>query len=165
MLFAHPISRRHLLINAMAGGASLLVASPIAGFAAEDPADNAAALINQLRRQHGVPPLLPEAKLQQAAIHQAGLMAKYRKIGHSLGWGNGFGGRLRQAGIRGPAAENVASGQKDVADVLTAWLNSAGHRKNLLDPLFTRYGLAYASAPQKPAYLYWAMLYGIEPYE
>ena len=151
------ISRRRILI---AGGALLLTPAfmPLsAAFAAEDINE----LVNKVRRQYGAPPMQPEEKLEKAALYQARLMAKHGKIGHSIGWGNSFGGRLKQAGIRGPAAENVASGQKDVPDALTAWLNSAGHRKNLLDPLFTRYGLAYAARAEKPHYLYWAMLYGI----
>ncbi len=152
------ISRRRLLVT---GGALLLSPAilPLSdAFAEED----VAAMVNKVRRQYGAPPMMPEAKLEQAALHQAQLMAKHGKIGHSIGWGNSFGGRLKQAGIRGPAAENVASGQKDVPDALNAWLNSAGHRKNLLDPIFTRYGLAYAARADKPHYLYWAMLYGVD---
>lgn len=152
------ISRRRLLV---AGGA--LALSPafisISDALAED---DVVAMVNQVRRQYGAPPMLPEQKLEKAALYQAKLMAKHGKIGHSIGWGNTFSGRLKQAGIRGPAAENVASGQKDVRAALNAWLNSAGHRKNLLDPLFTRYGLAYAARADKPHYLYWAMLYGVD---
>lgn len=150
------LSRRMVVIT---GGATLLthVAFPVSAASTEDVTE----LVNRLRRQYGVPVMQPDARLEQAALYQARLMAKYGKIGHSIGWGNGFSGRLRQAGIRGPAAENVASGQKDVPAVLKAWLNSAGHRKNLLDPLFTRYGLARAARNDKPHYLYWAMLYGV----
>lgn len=152
------ISRRRLLI---AGGAVLLSPAliPVSeAFAEEDVTE----MVNKVRRQYGVPPMLPDDKLEQAALYQAKLMAQHGKIGHSIGWGNTFTGRLKQAGIRGPAAENVASGQKDVPAALTAWLNSTGHRKNLLDPIFTRYGLAYAARADKPQYLYWAMLYGID---
>lgn len=152
------ISRRRLLV---AGGALVLspVLIPVADAFAED---DVVEMVNKVRRQYGVPPMQPEAKLEKAAFHQAKLMANAGKIGHSIGWGNTFTGRLKQAGIRGPAAENVASGQKDVPAALNAWLNSAGHRKNLLDPIFTRYGLAYAARADKPHYLYWAMLYGID---
>lgn len=151
------ISRRWILTT---GGALLL--SPLliplsSAFAEEDVAE----MVNKVRRQYGAPPMQPEDRLEKAALYQARLMAQHGKIGHSIGWGNSFTGRLKQAGIRGPAAENVASGQKDVLAALNAWLNSAGHRKNLLDPLFTRYGLSYAARAEKPNYLYWAMLYGI----
>ncbi len=151
------LSRRRLLV---AGGAFLL--SPLVLGASDAFAEtDVTAQVNRLRKQYNVPPLEPDERLDSAALYQAKLMAKNGKIGHNIGWGNTFTGRLKQAGIRGPAAENVASGQKDVAAVLNAWLNSAGHRRNLLDPLFTRYGLAYASRDDKPHYLYWAMLYGV----
>ncbi|HWD12705.1 CAP domain-containing protein [Pseudochrobactrum sp. sp1633] len=151
------ISRRRMIIT----GGALLLTPAFMPLSAALAAENVNELVNKVRRQYGAPPMQPEEKLEKAALYQARLMAKHGKIGHSIGWGNSFGGRLKQAGIRGPAAENVASGQKDVPDALTAWLNSAGHRKNLLDPLFTRYGLAYAARAEKPHYLYWAMLYGI----
>ena len=151
------ISRRRMIIT----GGALLLTTAFMPLSAALAAENVNELVNKVSRQYGAPPMQPEEKLEKAALYQARLMAKHGKIGHSIGWGNSFGGRLKQAGIRGPAAENVASGQKDVPDALTAWLNSAGHRKNLLDPLFTHYGLAHAARAEKPHYLYWAMLYGI----
>ncbi|WOC15571.1 CAP domain-containing protein [Pseudochrobactrum sp. MP213Fo] len=161
MFDEHALSRRRFLITGMIGGGAVLL-SPVLPFRAiAQTADEATALVNTIRRQYKVAEMLPDARLEEAALYQARLMAKHRKIGHSIGWGNTFTGRLKQAGIRGPAAENVASGQKDVADVLKAWLNSAGHRKNLLDPVFTRFGLSSAINAEKPNYRYWAMLYGI----
>lgn len=160
------ISRRRILTTGLSGGGALLFApvlvSPL--FLMVDDAqaeENVTELVNKVRRQNGVAPMSPDDRLEKAALYQARLMAKNGKIGHSIGWGNSFTGRLKQAGIRGPAAENVASGQKDVSAALTAWLNSAGHRRNLLDPVFTHYGLSSAATAEKPNYRYWAMLYGI----
>lgn len=152
----HSISRRHLMI-----GGAVLVLSPALLVASDGMAEDVAGQVNAIRRGHNLPDMAPDARLEQAALYQAKLMARHGKIGHSIGWGNGFSGRLKQAGIRGPAAENVASGQKDVSAALAAWMNSSGHRRNLLDPVFTRYGLAWAAQEDKPHYLYWAMLYGV----
>lgn len=123
-------------------------------------APDSTVLINQIRAAHNLPLLEAEQKLQQAALSQAQLMAKHSKMGHSIGWGNSFSARLKRAGINGAAAENVAVGQKTVVAVLDAWMKSPGHRKNLLDRSFTRYGLGHAAPEANPDYLYWALILG-----
>ncbi|MGU3574501.1 CAP domain-containing protein [Brucellaceae bacterium C25G] len=152
---------RRTLMKGLAGGAGLSLISDLAfiipAYAVSDPT----ALFNTIRRQNGLSMMETDPKLEQAALYQAKRMASHGKIGHSIGWGNGFVSRLKQAGIRGPAAENVASGQPDTDAVFKAWMNSAGHRKNMLDPVFDRYGLAWATPENKPRTLYWAMMLGV----
>ncbi|KKM58506.1 hypothetical protein LCGC14_1549220, partial [marine sediment metagenome] len=46
---------------------------------------------------------------------------------------------------------NVAEGQKSVPEVVEAWLNSARHRRNILEPRVELYGLARSGN-------YWAMV-------
>lgn len=41
------------------------------------------------------------------------------------------------------AGENIAKGQRTPQEVMTAWMNSAGHRQNILSPNFTKIGVAY----------------------
>lgn len=41
------------------------------------------------------------------------------------------------------AGENIANGQRTPQEVMTAWMNSAGHRANILSPNFTTIGVAY----------------------
>jgi uncharacterized protein YkwD len=125
--------------------------------AASDPTE----LFNQIRRQHGLGLMETDRKLENAALYQAKRMASHGKMGHSIGWGNGFVARLKQAGIHGAAAENVAVGQRSTEAVYKAWMNSPGHRKNMLDPAFNRYGLAWAAPEAKPNYIYWAMVLGV----
>ena len=45
--------------------------------------------------------------------------------------------------------------------VFDAWMKSSGHRKNMLDPTFEHYGLAWATPENKPTYIYWAMMLGL----
>ncbi|MBB5702343.1 uncharacterized protein YkwD [Ochrobactrum daejeonense] len=152
------LSRRGFLI--FAGGAVAISAmGPDMAFAAgsNDPTD----IFNAIRKAHGLPMMATDTRLEQAALYQAKRMASHGKIGHSVGWGNGFVARLRKAGIRGPAAENVASGQKDTQAVFDAWMKSPGHRGNMLDPTFEHYGLAWATPESKPTYIYWAMMLGL----
>lgn len=154
------LSRRGFLT--LAGGtlAFAMLPLPFKAMAAE-ASDDPTVLFNAIRSKNGLGALTREPKLEQAALFQARRMASYGKIGHDIGWGNGFVARLRQAGIRGAAAENVAVGQPNTAAVFDAWMKSPGHRRNMLDPVFTRYGLAWATPEANPKRIYWAMLYGV----
>lgn len=167
--------RRRAVLQVLAGGVGVLfmpvlLAPPLKISAAQaagsatfsDPAfSDPTRLFNSIRRQYGLPLMATDPKLEQAALDQAKRMASHGKIGHNIGWGNGFIVRLKRAGIRGAAAENVASGQPDTQAVFKAWMSSAGHRKNMLDPMFDRYGLAWATPENKPHYIYWAMMLGV----
>ena len=51
--------------------------------------------------------------------------------------------------------ENVAYGQADCAAVIAAWMASAGHRANILNPAFTDIGIAVAIGSN--GYKYWTM--------
>lgn len=154
------VNRRSIL-QMIAGGSTALLLSELLEFSPAQAATDPTVLFNAIRSQNGLSPMATDGKLEQAALYQAKRMASHGKIGHSIGWGNGFGARVRQAGIRGVAAENVASGQRDTDAVFKAWMNSAGHRKNMLDAEFNRYGLAWATPENKPHYIYWAMILGV----
>lgn len=152
----HDSSRRSFLI--LAGGALTAFSFPagISLAATEDPTR----LFNEIRKAHGLPDMATDTKLEAAALFQARLMASHQKISHSVGWGNSFGARIKKAGIRGPAAENLAAGQTSTKAAFDAWMKSPGHRRNMLDPIFSRYGLAWATPENKPHYIYWAMIFG-----
>lgn len=50
--------------------------------------------------------------------------------------------RIRNAGYTGsPVGENIAWGQRSPAEVMTSWLNSAGHRANILDSRYRNIGV------------------------
>ncbi|SPT92496.1 YkwD protein [Bacillus subtilis] len=44
------------------------------------------------------------------------------------------------------AGENIAKGQKTPEEVVKAWMNSEGHRKNILNPNFTHIGVGYVES-------------------
>ena len=52
------------------------------------------------------------------------------------------------------AAENIAKGQKTPAAVVNAWMNSSGHRKNILNAGFTHIGVGYADGGN-----YWTQMF------
>jgi uncharacterized protein YkwD len=111
-----------------------------------------------IRSQHGLPPLMSDAKLERAAAQQAGYMAAASRMTHRVGWGKDFATRMKQNGVEGAAAENVAYGAMSSGELFGMWMNSAGHRRNMLDKRFTRYGLA--SAQDGKGRKYWALVLG-----
>lgn len=149
-------SRRTALIFTAGALASIFVALAVAG----NREVEVTALFNEIRKQNNLGEMSPDPRLKDAALYQAKRMAQYQKIGHSIGWGNDFASRLRKAGIHGAAAENVSSGQPDFRAAFKAWMNSKGHRRNMLDPDFSHYGFAWATSPKKPGYIYWALVLG-----
>lgn len=149
------LSRRDILLWTLFGTVCVCMERAYAA-----RADEAAALLNEIRHANRLGSMAVDAGLEEAARYQAKRMAQYRRVSHAIGLGNGFIARLRKAGIHGPAAENLCSGQKDVRSAFKSWMNSLGHRRNILDPEFAHYGLAWAAAEDKPDYIYWAMVLG-----
>lgn len=112
-----------------------------------------------IRSENGLPALSSDSTLERAALQQAGYMAQSGRMTHTTRLGRDFASRMKANQIKGAAAENVASGQKDLGDLFTAWKNSPGHRRNMLDPRFSRYGLAY-TADANNGRRYWALVLG-----
>lgn len=111
-----------------------------------------------IRREHGLPPLKPDAKLERAAAQQAGYMAGATKMAHRTGWRKDFSTRMRENGVEGAAAENVAYGRMEPERLFRMWMDSSGHRRNMLDRRFGHYGLASATDAQGQRY--WALVLG-----
>jgi uncharacterized protein YkwD len=146
------ISRRSVLLHL---GAAALIPAAFAlqtGSAeAESLQSEAAAYLNTYRAKAGLPPLAPDAHLAAAAAAQCAIMIAHGRIGHSFGLGTSFSQRMQEAGVApGYHAENVACGQRGVAEVMQAWMDSRGHRRNMLDPQMSMFGIAFKSG-------YWAL--------
>lgn len=114
--------------------------------------------LRSIRSEHGLAPLRPDAKLERAAIQQAAYMAQASRMTHRTGWRKDFATRMKQNGIQGAAAENVAHGAMEPRKLFGMWMDSSGHRRNMLDPRFGRYGLA--SAEDAQGRKYWALVLG-----
>ncbi|MBX3582479.1 MAG: CAP domain-containing protein [Rhizobiaceae bacterium] len=116
------------------------------------------AYLAAIRREHGLQPLKSDPKLEKAAAQQAAYMADASKMTHRTGWRKDFATRMRQNGVQGAAAENVARGYMEPSRVFQMWMNSKGHRRNMLDPRFAHYGLS--SAKDGSGQKYWALVLG-----
>lgn len=117
-----------------------------------------ATYLTEIRTSHGLPPLAYDTRLEKAALQQAAYMARSGRMEHTTGWRKDFGTRMKQNGVDAPAAENIAQGRMDMEKLFSMWMDSSGHRKNMLDPRFGRFGLAYAG--EADGRKYWALVVG-----
>jgi len=108
-------------------------------------------LINPQRQHQGLRPLVYNAQLDRMAKIQADNMARFQKMAHVLPDANlpSLGDRARYVGYTyGRIAENVALGFPNAETVVEGWMNSSGHRRNILDRevIETGIGIARSSA-------------------
>ncbi len=107
------------------------------------------ALTNVQRRRAGLRPCKVSPALTRAAQAHADDMAARRYFGHDTKGGRSWAARLREYRPHGPLGENIAYGFGSPAGVVRGWMNSPGHRRNILDPDFTLIGIGYASKGRK----------------
>jgi uncharacterized protein YkwD len=128
--------------------AVLVVLAPVAATpaapeptAAGDAVEHAVvAGVNDVRRQHALPPLKPDPSLAETARRHSCDMAKRAFFSHTSPDGASMRDRLIKAGVRYRAAgENLASieGPDPAKRAIEGWMKSAGHRENILSQEFT----------------------------
>lgn len=122
--------------------------------ASRTAAANPAQLISDFRLKHGEKRVTLDATLTRIAHDQAQAMAAKDQLDHNV-LGH-FNTRMSPAGA-GRAAENIAYGYESFPKTLDQWINSSGHRKNLLLPGATRVGVASVKSA-KTGRTYWAMV-------
>jgi uncharacterized protein YkwD len=99
---------------------------------------------NQIREQQGCGPLRLDSALVEAAGKQASDMVRRHYMDHTNPDGQDPGDRMAAAGYRGSSwGENIAAGYDTAQKVVAAWMQSDGHRKNILNCRFTRIGIGY----------------------
>lgn len=113
-----------------------------------------------IRSTHGLPKLVSDPRLEKAALQQAGYMASATRMQHTAARGRTFAARMQANGVEGAAAENIAHGRMDLDELFAMWMNSQGHRRNMLDPRFGRFGLAYMREGNGSPQRYWALVLG-----
>jgi uncharacterized protein YkwD len=148
-----------LLVAALAASLAALqpasAATQPAKAKAAPRASAAAQALNAFRASNGLGPVADDAALMRAAQLQADAMAAASTMSHTIA--GDLSSRLGKAGIRaGAAAENVAVGQRSLAEVMEDWKASSGHRRNMLMPSVTR--VAVAQRRGTDGKIYWAMV-------
>jgi uncharacterized protein YkwD len=114
-------------------------------------------LVNAERRRVNAPPLVLNDRLSIAAQRHAQDMATSRRLSHIGSDGSTLRSRIDATQYRwSTIGENVALGQPTAAAVVAAWMNSPGHRQNILNPAFTELGIGSASGGGRP---YWVQVF------
>jgi uncharacterized protein YkwD len=102
-------------------------------------------LVNQQRAKAGCPALTRDSRLATAARAHSADMAAHGYFDHTTPSGVSAAQRITNAGYRWSSmGENIAEGQRTPADVMTAWMNSAGHRANILNCGYRNIGVGLA---------------------
>jgi len=83
------------------------------------------AYTNEQRKRYGLEPLEVDPLLLKSARKHTQWMTNTRQLVHG-----------------GGVAENIAMGQPDTKGAIRAWMNSSGHRANILNPRYRRIGVA-----------------------
>ncbi|MDD9271214.1 CAP domain-containing protein [Paenibacillus sp. GCM10023248] len=101
-------------------------------------------LVNKERAKAGLGALTSDTALTGMALDKAKDMYNNGYFDHtSPTYGSPFD-MMSSYGIRySYAGENIAKGQQTPEAVMTAWMNSTGHRQNILSPNFNKIGVAY----------------------
>ncbi|MFK4088615.1 CAP domain-containing protein [Kribbella sp. NPDC020789] len=101
-------------------------------------------LTNQVREQNGCGPLRLSSALVEAAGRHASDMVRRHYMDHTNPEGQDPGDRMRAAGYDGGSwGENIAAGYSTAQKVVNAWMNSDGHRANILNCKFNLLGVGY----------------------
>ena len=99
-------------------------------------------LVNAERAKEGLSPVSVNTKLENAAQTRAQEIVT--SFSHTRPNGSSFGTAIKAAGVSYNACgENIAYGQKSPEAVMNAWMNSSGHRANIMNPNFKYIGVGY----------------------
>ncbi|MCX5404357.1 CAP domain-containing protein [Streptomyces sp. NBC_00335] len=126
-----------------------------AGHSAEESA--VLTLVNQERAQAGCGPVRANPPLAGLAGAFSKDMAVRGFFDHTDPDGNSPWDRATKAGISGMGGENIARGQGDAAAVMKAWMNSPGHKANILNCEFRTLGVGVYNAAGGP---WWTQDFG-----
>jgi uncharacterized protein YkwD len=83
-----------------------------------------------------LPPLVMDSSLMRSARAHTTWMTKANSLQHTSA----------------PVAENIAMGQRSTREAIQSWMNSPGHRANILNRSYRRIGVAAYTAPNGTAY-------------
>ena len=126
-------------------------------------------LVNKQRVAAGCSPLAMQDQLTAAARGHSDAMAVQNFFSHNGKRGSTMPRRVKAQGYAGRfLAENIAAGQSSASNVVATWMQSAGHRRNILNCKYTETGIALTyqanDAPIKGSryglHYYWVQVFG-----
>lgn len=112
-------------------------------------------LVNEERTKAGLNTVTLDSSATAAAMVRAQEIVT--NFSHTRPNGSSFTTALKEQGVSyRQAGENIAWGQRTPEQVMEGWMNSSGHRANILNPSFTRIGVGYYQARGSN---YWTQLF------
>lgn len=156
-------SRVVLAVLAPAAALGMTLVAPATSASAAVPTTSLEAqvvsLTNEARVQAGCRKLIVDVKLTKAARGFSKDMADKGFFSHTGADGSNFVQRAKRAGfVRTAMGENIAWGYKDAQGVVKGWMNSPGHRKNILNCKSTLIGVG--AARNAKGVVYWTQEFG-----
>ena len=148
------------LIAGAASPAAAATTNPVKKTSSTDLAmeSRAVTLTNQARVANGCAAVRVSGRLTTAARAHSIDMAKYGYFSHTGRDGSTFVTRAQKAGYANPVGENIAWGYRTADETVTGWLNSPGHRANILNCAATTVGVGVARRGDGTPY--WTQVFG-----
>ena len=112
-------------------------------------------LVNRERAKFKLTPLKLSVGLMQAAKIRANEIPQ--KFSHTRPNGTSCFTAVRSSYSH--VGENIAAGQRTPEDVVEAWMNSEGHRKNILNKKYRNLGVGYVNAENSEYRHYWVQIF------
>ncbi len=141
------------------------IAAPLAPLAAQtDVRQRVIELTNQRRMSYGLPPLKRNDNLQAAADWITEDNASQNTLSHTDSHGRSIGQRFPAFGYNySLAAENLAAGYATPELVMNGWMNSTGHRDNILHTGLCEVGAGYTYRSETSYKHFWSQTFGCRP--
>lgn len=116
-------------------------------------------MVNEERAKQGLKPLKLDSTLSKATQKRAKEMPK--KFEHTRPDGSSFESVFKEVNYTNfnTAAENISAGSNEVQDTVKRWMDSPGHRANILNKNMTKVGMAYYESPNSEYEHYWVMIF------
>ena len=125
---------------------------------AAGPEAEVLSLVNKERAAAGCGAVTADSRLASLARAHSADMRDRHFFDHTNPSGQDPWARAAAAGVTNMRAENIAMGQKDAAAVMTAWMNSPGHRANILNCSLRTLGVGVATGTGGP---WWTQDFGV----
>ncbi len=117
-------------------------------------------LVNAERSKAGLEPVTLNSKLSQAAQNHTNDMISKRYFSHNSPSGSTMVSRVKAVGYTySTIGENIAAGGSTASATMTQWMNSPGHKANILNPKFRELGVGYGASNDQYRY-YWTQVFG-----
>ncbi|PZM94839.1 MAG: hypothetical protein DIU79_08820, partial [Actinobacteria bacterium] len=123
-----------------------------------DLAAQVIALVNQERAAAGCPAVTAQPQLTEAARRHSEDQAARGTLSHTGSDGSTPWERAERLGYQGAIGENVAAGYRTAEAVMAGWMDSPGHRANILNCQARAIGVGVAAAADGT--LYWTQMFG-----